>query len=337
MKKLILGSLWSALAFGAIEDRINWLMNEPLTGLPRFESAAAPTVASAKLGRLLFYDKRLSGDGTVSCSSCHSNASAFSNQLAVPIGIHQTPGKRKAPPILNRAFSTPFFWDGRAASLEEQATGPLFDPGEMGTNAEKLVATVSEIRGYRPLFVSAFGSEEISVGSVTRAIADFERTLLSGDSKFDRWEAKDPEVTLTDVEKRGHDIFLDRSCHECHKPPFYEDGLFHNTGLGFKDGVFTDVGRFAITKVDADTGAFKTPTLRGLSKHAPYMHDGSLKSLEEVVEFYNKGGIRNPHLSEKILPLGLQAEDKKALLAFLLTLEGHGWEETTPLPAEFPL
>lgn len=325
-----------------VETRLEWLLDRPLVGLPTFDAPHPPTVATAKLGRLLFYDKRLSADRTISCASCHQVDHAYSLPFAVAQGIQGQKGTRKPPPILNKAFLAPQFWDGRANSLEEQALGPLFHPAEMGNTAAGVVTVIDGIEGYRPLFRDAFGDNQITIARITRALADFERTLLSGGALYDQWQAN-PKVVAYPLEaQRGFALFQDRDCAKCHIPPFFTDNLFHNTGVGFEKGAFKDLGRFAHTQslgtaVDAERGAFKTPTLRNLLKRAPYMHDGSIADLASLVEFYNRGGIRNPFLDINIIPLGLQPSEKTDLMAFLITLEGTGFEETPPRPEEFPL
>ncbi len=319
-----------------VETRLNWLIQNPLTGLPKYQSDHPPTAASAKLGRVLLYDKRISGDGTVSCASCHQVQASFSVTSAVAIGIGGATGKRKPPPILNKAFLAPFFWDGRAATLEEQAVGPLFDSKEMGSNATHVIQVLSGISGYAPLFHDAFGDSAITVDRVAVAISDFERTLMSGGSRWDKSQADPQTAALSEEEKHGFALFKDRDCEVCHAPPFFTDNLFHNTGVGFGNGLFSDNGRFGVTGTTEETGAFKTPTLRNLTSHAPYMHDGSVQSLEDLVEFYDKGGIRNPHLDRKIIPLGLKPDEKSALLAFLKTLDGTGYEDLPPSSNEMP-
>ncbi len=344
MRKIALTTLSicfvAAPAHADVAGRLNQLLHNPLTGLPVYQSSDPPTVANATLGRLLFYDKRLSRDGTVSCSSCHSVENEYSNTLSVSIGIGAVAGTRKAPPLLNKAFSSPQFWDGRATSLEEQASGPLFNPIEMGTTEAQLVAKLTAIAGYGSYFQTAFGDKTVTLARVTRAISDFERSLMSGDSSWDRWQ-KDPTQTYPQDAEDGYSLFQDRDCTQCHVPPFFTDNNFHNTGVGFKNGLFPDEGRYAITKltnaeIDAERGAFKTPTLRNLANRAPYMHDGSMKSLDDVVAFYNNGGVQNPELDEHVIPLGLTPDQASSLKAFLLTLEGTGFEETPPTAGEFP-
>jgi len=313
-------------AQASIQERLEWLLNTPLTGLPKYESASPPTLASAELGEKLFYDKRLSADDTVSCSSCHEAGHAYSSGGSVATGIGGAKGTRKPPPILNKAFANVFFWDGRASSLEEQAQGPLFHPDEMGMTEAALVAKLNGIEEYRKLFAA-----EITLEAVTKAIGDFERTLLSGDSLWDRWQANPLGVSYPKEAERGYELFLDRDCVFCHTPPFFTDQQFHNTGMGYHNGAFKDEGRFTISKVESEKGAFKTPTLRDVSRHAPYMHDGTLATLAAVVEFYNDGGIENPNVDPKITRLGLQPDERAALVAFLMTLDGRHYSSS---PAE---
>lgn len=324
-----------------LQTRLQWLLEAPLLGLEKFVEANPPTLNTTKLGRLLFFDKRLSKDGTVSCASCHDSAIGFSSTTAFSKGVGGALGKRKAPVILNRAFQSTQFWDGSAATLEAQVAGPLTNPLEMANTKEQAVKTVAQISGYAPYFASAFGTSEVNLERIAKAIADFERTLMSGNSKFDRWTMDPIHSPLTELEELGATVFNDRECHICHKAPLFTDGLFHNTGVAFKNAVFADEGRYGFTKLSGtqkaeEMGAFKTPTLRNIEKHGPYMHDGSIPTLEAVIDFYDAGGRPNPQLDIEVIPLGLQPEDKKALLAFLNTLEGEGFEETAPHAEEFP-
>jgi cytochrome c peroxidase len=301
-----------------------------------FEDAKQqPAPARVRLGRWLFYDTRLSADNTVSCASCHRPEHAFSEPISVSSGINGRTGTRKAPTFINQAVTLypHFFWDGRAASLEEQALGPIANPIEMGNTHEGMIATLSRIAGYRPYFTEAFGTPEITKDRVAQAIADYERTRVSGNSPYDRWRFAREERAVTPEAKRGHDLFFnDARCAQCHVGSNFTDTLFHNIGIGWdpKTKAFKDDGRFAVTKDPADRGAFKTPTLREVSKRAPYMHDGSMKSLREVVEHYNRGGMQNPNLSPKLAPLNLSEADVGAIVAFLESLEGEGYQDTPP-------
>ena len=278
------------------------------------------TAAKVELGKLLFFDPRLSVDDTVACASCHSPQFGFSNGLATAIGVKGQRGGRSAPVAINRAFSTLQFWDGRAASLEEQALGPIQASIEMGHDLKAVVAKLKGIPGYRKRFDNAFGTDVTSEG-IAKAIASFERTLLSGDSPFDRYEAGTTSA-LSPAGRRGLEIFRTKAnCTSCHVGVNFSNEKFHNIGVGMEKPN-PDMGRFAVTKEDADRGAFKTPTLRDVALSAPYMHDGSLKTLEAVIDFYDLGGTKNPWLDQEIRPLSLTAQEKQDLQAFLKALTG---------------
>jgi len=294
-----------------------------------------PTLERVRLGRWLFYDTRLSGDGTVACATCHRPEHAFSEPTAVSTGIGGQRGTRKAPPIINLAVTVypHFFWDGRAASLEEQALGPIANPLEMGQSHESMIAALSRVEGYAPYFEEGFGSPGITPARVAHALADYERTRMSGNSPWDRWRQTRDESAVSEEVKRGHDLFFDQAgCNQCHLGSSFTDTTFHNLGVGWNPdtGTFADEGRFLVTTLPADRGAFKTPTLREVTRHAPYMHDGSVATLREVVELYNQGGIENPHLDPKIEPLRLSDADVDALVAFMTALEGEGYQDAPP-------
>ena len=309
-----------------------------------------PTPERVRLGRWLFFDARLSRDGTLSCATCHQPGHAFSSPLPVATGIGGQRGTRKVPTIVNlaavrdrpRNFEAeprpgPFFWDGRAPSLERQALEPIANPIEMGSSHVEMEQTLSRIDGYRPYFAEAFGDARITRERVAWALADYERTRLSGNSPFDRWRTgKDGSAVSTDV-KRGFDLFTGKAqCNRCHVEPLFTDTGFHNLGVGWNavTRTFTDQGRHAVTKgsvMQADPGTFKTPTLREVSRRAPYMHDGSIATLREVVEFYNRGGNPNPDLDNAIAPRGLSSDEVAAIVAFLSSLDGEGWQDAAPL------
>ena len=299
-----------------------------------------PTPERVRLGRWLFFDERLSANDTISCGTCHRPSNAFSEPTPVSTGIGGQKGGRKAPSFINQAW-TPlphFFWDGRAASLEEQAGGPMINPIEMGNkNHQVIVAKIAAIPSYPQYFKEAFGTAEVTIERMTKAIADYERTRMSGNSAWDRWRAGDRNAVSDEV-KRGHQLFFGNAfCSNCHLGQNFTDSKFHNLGVGWDPGTksFADEGRYAVTTEEADTGAFKTPSLRDVSKHAPYMHDGSIKTLREVVELYSKGGEPNPHLSRKIdrrfaEQLDLTEEQMTALVRFMEALDGEGYQDTAP-------
>jgi cytochrome c peroxidase len=287
----------------------------------------------AELGRLLFFDKRLSADGSLSCASCHVPQHAFAEPSEVSTGIRGQKGTRNAPTVLNRAYSLAQFWDGRAATLEEQAKGPIANPIEMGNTHEACVNNLKGVPGYRALFARAFGTEDVIIDHVAKAVATFERTLLSGNSPYDRYKAGDKKA-LTPAQARGFKIFNKTKCDKCHEGPNFTSNKFHNLGVGI-DKPNPDLGRYEITKDPRDWGAFKTPTLREIVFSSPYMHDGSQKTLDDVIEFYDKGGTYNKNLDPDIKPLKLTRDEKADLAAFLRALSGEGWQNIKA-PAAFP-
>ncbi len=298
-----------------------------------------PTPERVRLGRWLFYDRRLSGDGSVACSTCHRPENAFSEPTPVSSGIRGQKGKRKAPSFINEAITIypNFFWDGRAGSLEAQALGPIENPVEMGSTHTSMIETLSKITGYKPYFQQAFGTDAITKERVARAISDYERTRMSGNSPWDRWRRNRDEGAVSAEVKQGHDLFFSKGrCNQCHLGSNFTDSLFHNLGVGWDPATktFRDEGRFLVTKKVVDRGAFKTPTLREVTKHAPYMHDGSVATLREVMELYNRGGDQNPYLDPKVEPLHLTPAEIDALIAFMESLDGEGYQDVPP--SDFP-
>jgi cytochrome c peroxidase len=295
--------------------------------------------AKAELGWLLFFDNRLSTDGSVSCASCHSPDHAFGDGQPVSTGIKGQKGGRSAPSVINRAYGALQFWDGRASSLEDQAKGPIANPIEMTAekDATKAHATCVErlrqVAEYRQRFKKAFDTEDFTIEHVAQAIATFERMVLSGNSAFDRFKAGDKSA-LNEGQQRGMKVFFSNNarCDSCHDGAAFTTNQFANIGIGM-DKMNPDLGRFNVTKKDSDKGAFKTPGLRDIARMAPYMHDGSLKTLEEVVEHYDKGGVKNQWLHQDIRPLKLSKQEKTDLVAFLHALNGEGWQQFKAPPA----
>lgn len=294
----------------------------------------------AELGRLLYFDKRLSADGTVSCATCHHRSCGYGDCRSVAIGIKNHKGTRHSPTVINTAYAKHLFWDGRASSLEEQCKGPIGNPKEMALlddphEAHRQCATrIQNIAGYRTLFKEVFGTDTITIDEISRAIATFERTILSGNSPFDRYHAGDHSA-LTQEQVHGMKLFKKVGCVNCHTGFNFSNDQFFNIGVGM-DLPNPDTGRYAITHQVQDWGAFKVPTLRDTEHAAPYMHDGSLATLEEVIDFYDKGGIPNKNLHSLMRPLHLSDEDKKALVSFLKSLNGEGWQSFKE-PDQFPL
>jgi cytochrome c peroxidase len=263
------------------------------------------TAAKIELGRQLFFDKRLSRDGTLACAGCHDPERAFSDGRTVARGVGGAEGARNSPALINRGYGQSFFWDGRAESLERQAMEPILNPKELALTKEEL-----EQRTH------------LSAEEVTAALASYVRTIRSGDSLYDRFTMGQSSA-LSAVEKAGLDLFRGKGhCVNCHAGPNFTDELFHNTGVAWVSGRFRDDGRFAVSGKEEDRGAFKTPTLREVARTAPYMHDGSFATLEQVVDFYSEGGRGNPQLDAEIRPRRFTPEEKRALVAFLRALSG---------------
>ena len=283
--------------------------------------------AKISLGKKLYFDPRLSSDGTISCATCHDPKMGWSDKGPTSTGIKGQKGGRKSPPVSNAAYIPLQFWDGRSPSLEDQAKGPIQNPIEMGNTHEVMISTLNNITGYNEEFKDVFGTEKITVDHVAKAIASFERTVVTTDSPFDRYVRGD-ENALTALEKKGVEVFNGKGhCTACHWGSNFTDGRFHNVGVKPKDPANVDLGRFEVTKNPSDKGAFKTPTMRDVALRPPYLHDGSEKTLEDVVDFYNMGGKTNdPNLDPLVVPLGLSAKEKKALVEFLT----HALTSTNP-------
>jgi len=288
-----------------------------------------------ELGRLLFFDKRLSKDNTVACANCHLSRFGFTDGQKVATGIRGQKGGRSAPASINRVFSKAQFWDGRAATLEEQSIGPFINPIEHGfANHDEMIAKMKKIQGYRKLFKQVFGTD-ITIADVGKAIASFQRTILSGNSPADRFDMGQEEKAISPEARRGLGLFREKArCTKCHSGFNFTDEKFHNLGIGW-DTNTVDLGRYMVTKTPVDIGAFKTPTLREIARTAPYMHDGRFKTLEEVVNFYNQAGVKNPHQDELIIPLELTDQEKHDIVEFLRTLNGEGWQHVAS-PTVFP-
>lgn len=288
------------------------------------------TTESIALGRKLFYDVRLSRNNSLSCASCHNPALQFADGLSVAKGIDGQLGTRNTPTLLNAVYNNVQFWDGRADSLEQQAGNPMASPKEMDQPHDVSLTKLNADQEYREAFAQTFGPGLITMDKVVKAIAGFERTLLSGNSPFDRYQYGGDKTALDAAAIRGFAIFTDKTrgnCSTCHtvgeKFALFTDGKFHNIGAGMNsEGELTDLGRFMHTGSENDRGAFRTPGLRNVAKTAPYMHDGSLKTLKEVVDFYVGGGSSNPQLDKEIIPLKLSARDRSDLVIFLESLTG---------------
>lgn len=278
------------------------------------------TLEKAELGRRLFSDKRLSADHSRACADCHERERAFTDGKRVAVGIQGQQGTRNAPAILNRTYGRAFFWDGRAATLEEQVLLPIQHPKEMGADLSTVIQRLRADVTYQRQFEDIFGRPP-DARALSYALATYVRTILSGASDYDRYEAGET-TGLNPLAQQGLRLFRGRAnCTACHAGPNLTDEDFHNTGVFWGQQPY-DPGRFTVTEVSEDIGKFKTPTLREIARTAPYMHDGSLATLEEVVDFYTDGGRRNPYLDRELRPLRLTEDEKTALVAFLRSLTG---------------
>lgn len=289
------------------------------------------------LGKQLYFDARLSASEKIACASCHDPVMGWSDEGPTSVGHEGKRGGRRAPPVSNSAYSPLQFWDGRAPTLEEQAKGPIENPVEMANTHTAMIRTLNDVPGYVEEFKKVFGTTPITIDQVAEAIAAFERTVVTTDSPFDRF-VKGDRNALTAQEQRGLEIFNGKGhCTACHWGGYFSDGRFHNVGVTPADPQNPDEGRFKISNDIRDKGAFKTPTARDAALRAPYMHNGSEKTLEAVVEFYNRGGGKDPNLDPLIVPLGLSKEEVNALVAFLrrgLVSTNPEIADVKPIPAD---
>ncbi|MCZ6597612.1 MAG: c-type cytochrome [Planctomycetota bacterium] len=299
-----------------------WDGREIPAGLPaeEVERAQAATEAQVELGRRLFFDPVLSSDRTVACASCHKPDHGFADTEPFSTGVAGRLTTRNAPTLYNRVLGRTFMWDGRAQSLEEQVLLPIANELEMDLSVDEAVARLAADEAYSLEFEAAFGGPPTG-DRLAAALAGFVRGILKGDSRFDRFRAGERDM-LTRAERGGMWLFESRGgCWRCHSGPNFTDEDFHNTGVGAVDGVSED-GRQGVTGEAEDRGRFKTPTLRGLLDTAPYMHDGSLATLAEVVEHYRRGGRANGNLDPHVKPIEMSDEDAANLVAFLEALSG---------------
>ena len=283
------------------------------------------TVQTVALGERLFFDPRLSADGTIRCATCHQPERAFSDSTSVSRGVYGRRGTRNAPALVNRAYpDRAFFWDGRAPTLEQQVLHPIQDSVEMGQPLDALARRLRGDASYRAAFDRAFGGA-IDSNTVSRALASYVRTLRSGNAPVDRWRDGDT-AALSPSARRGQLLFIGpANCVSCHVGSNFTDEQFHNTGVSARTALYAaaeDSGRARVTRRALDAGAFKTPTLRDVALTGPYMHDGSLPTLEDVVAFYDGGGRANPNLDSEIRPLHLTPEQRRDIVTFLVALTG---------------
>jgi cytochrome c peroxidase len=301
----------------------------PLPSVVPMPATNLTYAGKVELGRQLYFDGRLSKNGQVPCAFCHNPGTGFADPRQTSLGFSGRLGGRNAPTVYNSGFNRVQFWDGRAGSLEEQAIGPIHNPVEMAETHENVVPKIAKIPGYQKQFRTVFG-KGVSLQSIAEAIAAFERTIVSTNSAFDQYVMGSPNA-MGEAAIRGMQLFKGKArCILCHNGPNFTDNKFHNLGVPQVGPMKIDLGRYAVTRLESEKGAFKTPTLRSLVETAPYMHDGAFQTLEEVLEFLDKGGEPNPNLSPLMKPLGLTGDEKKDLIEFLKALTGEPLKVTMP-------
>lgn len=299
-----------------------WLLPEKPSSPPDNE----PNADRVALGKMLYFDPRLSGDGNLSCAICHNPSLGWSDGQATAKGVKSMVLERSSPTITNTGYNTIQMWDGRKKSLEDQAMGPMEATVEMNMDIKRLFEWLNGNAGYRALFAKAYPGEDINATTLSKAMASFERTVISNNSPFDHWVRGNAKA-MTPQQVEGLKLFTGKAnCAACHSAPNFTDNGFHNVGLPSYGKPEPDMGRYAQKPIKSMKGAFKTPTLRDTDTTAPYFHDGHAKTLMEVVEHYNKGGVIKTDLSPNIKELGLTQAEKEALVAFMHAL-------TTPFQA----
>lgn len=315
-KTLVIAAMIAGTTSGlaAAQDGLTRADYERPADIP-FPDENSYSKAKAELGKMLFFDPRLSRENNLTCASCHNPSFAWEDAQPTSVGTPMSRLGRHTPTVLNLAWGELYFWDGRAESLEEQALGPIQAGGEMAQDLGELLIELRQVPGYVEVFETVFPGEGITAENIGKAIATYERTLVSAEAPFDRW-VKGDENAISKAAKRGFEVFNTKArCASCHEGWNFTDWGFHDIGLGD-----ADEGRYEVLEFDALKHAFKTPGLRNIVERAPYMHDGSLKTLEEVVDHYDKGFVKRPSLSSEMQELGLTAGEKSDLVAFLQSL-----------------
>lgn len=310
---------------------------------PEYPADNSYSQEKEELGKLLFFDPRLSSSGQIACANCHNPDLSWADGMRVAVGHDRQLGTRNTPTVLNTAYATSYFWDGRAKTLEEQALGPIENPVEMHSSSKLAVRRIKRIKGYRELFYKAFGSKKVTEESILKAIATFERSLVSPKSRFDNFVLGKNKKLLSDSELRGLHLFRTKAnCINCHNSPYFSDNKFHNLGLTYYGRKYEDLGLYNTTKRNEDVGKFKTPTLREVSETKPYMHNGLFPQLENVVMMYNEGmGVERPKAeqkndpkfpkkSEMIQKLNLSEEEIQDIVNFLKTLHSYKYKMRPP-------
>ena len=322
---LSLASLFSSYSFANEKKYVykaghsslqEWLLPDAVP----YPKGNKPNKARIELGKSLFFDPRLSGDGNMSCATCHNPALGWSDGQSTAKGVKSKVLGRASPTVLNTAFNSIQMWDGRKKSLEDQAMGPMEATVEMNMDTKKLFKWLNSNSGYKKLFAKAYSGEKIAAGTVSKAIATYERTAISTNSPFDRWVKGDSKA-MSSQQVRGFKLFTGKAkCAACHSAPNFTDDGFHNIGLASWGDKNPDVGRYSQRPLKLMKGAFKTPTLRDIERTAPYFHDGASKTLAEVVNHYSKGGVVKTNLSPNMRKIDLTKKEENDVVEFMKAL-----------------
>lgn len=330
MKRLGMISILCAIGFLPVGSFAEDSVYEPVPAMT-YPSDNKWSGDKEELGKILYFDPRLSGSNWISCATCHNPGLGWSDGLPRTIGDGQKELGRHAPTIINSGYFGLQMWDGRKKSLEDQASGPIGAAVEMNQNYDELIRELKALPGYVSRFDTVFGKNSLTLDNIAKAIATFERSVVSKNASYDKYWAGDKSAMSASA-INGMNLFFGKAkCSICHNGPVFTDSGFHNIGVKAAGPLKVDLGRYDETKDDFDKGAFKTPGLRDITKSAPYMHNGAEATLEDVVAFYNRGGDVKGNLSPFITPLGLTRQEKKDMVEFLKALDGE------PILVTFPI
>lgn len=327
MRQMVIAILVSFLSFSnALADDFVY---EPVPEM-KYPADNKWSKEKEELGKMLYFDPRLSGSNWISCATCHNPGLGWGDGLPRTIGDGQKELGRHAPTVVNSGYFKIQMWDGRKKSLEDQAKGPIEAAGEMNQNFDELIGELKTIPGYVKRFASVFGANSLTIDNIAKAIATFERSVVSKNAPYDKYLAGDKSAMSVSA-VNGMKLFFGKAkCAICHNGPVFTDSGFYNIGVKAAGPLKVDLGRYNQSKADFDKGAFKTPGLRSISQSAPYMHNGTEATLEDVIEFYDRGGDVKENLSPFITPLGLTVQEKKDLVEFLVALDGEPIEVVYP-------
>ncbi len=330
MKRISILALACVIGFFPIEAFAEDSIYEPVPAM-QHPSDNAWSKDKEELGKMLYFDPRLSGSNWISCATCHNPGLGWSDGLPRTIGDGQKELGRHSPTIINSGYFEVQMWDGRKKSLEDQAKGPIAASVEMNQDYDELIRELKAIPGYVSRFDKVFGKNALNINNIAKAVATFERSVVSKNAPYDKYWAGD-KGAMSASAVNGMNLFFSKAkCGICHNGPVFTDSGFHNIGVKPAGPLKVDLGRYNESKDDFDKGAFKTPGLRDITKSAPYMHNGTEATLQDVIEFYDRGGDAKQNVSPFITPLGLTGQEKKDLVEFLKALDGEPILVTLPI------